>query len=102
MSFELWAMSNWKLKVEKCSMLKARCSLQKIKIMKNFDIYDDELRYSRHDEIEKNYSLREELRTWAIPSTEESPLIASTWFFIKAIKGETTIAVPSEIKAGSW
>lgn len=32
--------------------------------MKNFDIYDDELRYSRHDEIEKNYSLREELRTY--------------------------------------
>lgn len=32
--------------------------------MENFDIYDDELRYSRHDEIEKNYSLREELRTY--------------------------------------
>ena len=32
--------------------------------MENFDIYDDELRYSRYDEIEKNYSLREELRTY--------------------------------------
>lgn len=32
--------------------------------MENFDIYDDELRYSRHDEIKKNYSLREELRTY--------------------------------------
>ena len=30
--------------------------------MKNFDIYDDELRYARHAEIEKNYSLRKELR----------------------------------------
>lgn len=32
--------------------------------MTNFDIYDDELRYSRYDEIEKNYSLREELKTY--------------------------------------
>ena len=32
--------------------------------MGKFDIYDEELRYSRHDEIEKNYSLREELRTY--------------------------------------
>lgn len=28
--------------------------------------------------------------------------IASTWFFISAIKGEITIATPSIIKAGSW
>jgi hypothetical protein len=30
--------------------------------MTNFDIYDDELRYARHAEIEKNYLLREELK----------------------------------------
>lgn len=30
--------------------------------MTNFDIYNDELRYSRHEEIEKNYSLSEELK----------------------------------------
>lgn len=32
--------------------------------MTNFDIYNDDLRYSRYDEIEKNYSLREELKTY--------------------------------------
>jgi hypothetical protein len=32
--------------------------------MTNFDIYNDDLRYSRYDEIEKNHSLREELKTY--------------------------------------
>ena len=44
---------------------------------------------------------KEEFNTCATPSFSDIPLIASTWFFIKAIKGETTIAVPSFINAGS-
>ena len=44
----------------------------------------------------------EEFKTCATPSCSETALMASTWFFIKAISGDTTIAVPSLIKAGNW
>ena len=44
----------------------------------------------------------DEFNTCATPLFSEIPLIASTWFFINAIKGDTTIAVPSFIRAGSW
>ena len=44
----------------------------------------------------------EEFKTWAIPSSFEIPRMASTWFFIKAIKGDTTMAVPSCMSAGNW
>ena len=46
--------------------------------------------------------LNDEFNTCAILFSSEKPLIASTWFFIKAIKGEITTAVPSKINAGSW
>jgi len=39
---------------------------------------------------------------WATPSDALNERIASTWFFIKAISGDITIAVPSSIKAGNW
>ena len=46
---------------------------------------------------------RDELRKWAIPfCSSTNPLITSTWFFISAIKGEMTIAVPGMTRAGSW
>ena len=44
---------------------------------------------------------KEEFKTWAIPYSELKLLIASTWFFINAISGETTIAVPSNTNAGN-
>ena len=44
---------------------------------------------------------KEEFKKWAMPVSLLKPRIASTWFFIKAIKGETIIAVPSLIMAGN-
>ena len=46
--------------------------------------------------------LKEELMKWAIPADLENPRMLSTWFFIKAIRGLITMAVPSIIKAGNW
>ena len=36
----------------------------------------------------------------SLPDTK--PRIASTWFFISAMRGEITMAVPGMSKAGSW
>ena len=44
---------------------------------------------------------KEEFNTCAIPCSELKLRMASTWFFIKAISGETTIAVPSNTNAGN-
>ena len=44
----------------------------------------------------------DEFNTCATPFSFEIPLMASTWFFIKAINGDTTMAVPSCINAGNW
>ena len=44
----------------------------------------------------------DEFKTCAILFSSEKPLTASTWFFIKAINGDITIAVPSNNNAGSW
>ena len=46
--------------------------------------------------------VRGEFKTCAMPCSELKLRIASTWFFINAIKGETTIAVPSKTNAGNW
>ena len=56
----------------------------------------------KSNELEKTFLFSEEFKTWATPYSEEIPRMASTWFFIKAIRGDTTIAVPSSINAGSW
>ena len=45
--------------------------------------------------------LSEELRKWAIPSSILKVRIASTWFFISAIRGEMMMATPSIISAGN-
>ena len=45
--------------------------------------------------------VRDELRKWATSSSVLKFLIASTWFFIRAIRGEITIAIPFFITAGS-
>ena len=44
---------------------------------------------------------KEEFKTCATEVSLEINLNESTWFFISAISGETTIAVPSLIRAGS-
>ena len=44
----------------------------------------------------------DEFNTWATLSFEDIPLITSTWFFINAINGDTTSAVPLDNKAGNW
>ena len=49
-----------------------------------------------------SFLVSDELSTCAILSVDEMPRIASTWFFIRAIRGEITMAVPSKTKAGSW
>ena len=36
-----------------------------------------------------------------MPDSLLKPLMASTWFFIRAIRGETTMAVPSLTMAGN-
>ena len=47
--------------------------------------------------------VNEELRKCAMPSFPATkPRMASTWFFINAISGEITMAVPSIRRAGSW
>ena len=44
----------------------------------------------------------EEFRKWAmLPEPHSKPLSRSTWFFISAMRGEITIAVPSMRRAGS-
>ena len=46
--------------------------------------------------------LSEEFRKWAmLPEPHSKPLSRSTWFFISAMRGEITIAVPSMRRAGS-
>ena len=45
---------------------------------------------------------KEEFKKWATPSLSLTWRMASTWFFINAISGDTTIAVPLDINAGSW
>ena len=42
-----------------------------------------------------------EFKKWATSSFSLYPLTKSTWFFIRAINGETTIAQPGNIKAGN-
>ena len=44
----------------------------------------------------------EELMKCATPSSSLKFLMASTWFFIKAMRGEITIAVPSISNDGNW
>ena len=46
--------------------------------------------------------LSEELRKCAMALSSLKLRMASTWFFIKAISGEITMAVPSISSAGSW
>ena len=48
-----------------------------------------------------SFLLSEELRKWATPSAAEKERMASTWFFIRAIRGEITMAVPSNSSAGN-
>jgi len=43
-----------------------------------------------------------ELMKWAMPSCSLMLRMASTWFFINAIKGDMTIAVPFISNEGSW
>ena len=44
---------------------------------------------------------KEEFMKCAIPSSAPKFLIASTWFFISEISGDTTMAVPLLINAGN-
>ena len=44
----------------------------------------------------------EELMKWAMPSSSLNERMASTWFFIKAMRGEMTTATPSIRSEGSW
>jgi len=37
-----------------------------------------------------------------MPDSAEKVRIESTWFFIRAISGEMTMATPSIRRAGSW
>ena len=37
-----------------------------------------------------------------MPDSAEKVRMASTWFFIRAISGEMTMATPSMSNAGSW
>jgi hypothetical protein len=46
--------------------------------------------------------VNDEFKKWAMLSEPPKALNWSTWFFINAISGEITIAVPSLIKAGNW
>ena len=46
-------------------------------------------------------AFKEEFKKWATSSCSLYPLTKSTWFFIKAINGETTMAQPSNIMAGN-
>ena len=43
-----------------------------------------------------------ELRKCATAASSWWARRASTWFFIKAMSGDTTMAVPSSIRAGNW
>lgn len=44
----------------------------------------------------------DELRKCAMLSLSANRRIASTWFFMRAMSGDMTMAVPSMMRAGSW
>jgi hypothetical protein len=46
--------------------------------------------------------LNELFKKWAMSGSSLWLRIASTWFFINAMSGLTTMAVPSLSRAGNW